>query len=82
MKSTKNFLDELGFNKDAPIETQKAFFKHLIAAANTTSIQKYSPANAKNHSHLDESRDQKKAAEAALVQLEFDLSNPLSKRVS
>ena len=36
MQSLKQILAEMGFNKDAPLETQKAFVKHLIAAANQT----------------------------------------------
>jgi hypothetical protein len=39
MQSLKKIMQEMGFNKDAPIETQKAFLKHLIAAANQTHTQ-------------------------------------------
>lgn len=33
MQRIGDLLKELGFNKDAPLETQKAFVKHLIQAA-------------------------------------------------
>jgi hypothetical protein len=33
MKSLNEIMAELGFKKDAPIETQKAFIKHLIQSA-------------------------------------------------
>jgi hypothetical protein len=35
MKSVGEILTELGFNKDAPLETQKAFVRHLIKQAET-----------------------------------------------
>ncbi len=34
MRSLKDLMAELGFNKNAPEESQKAFIKHLISAAN------------------------------------------------
>lgn len=33
MHKVGDLLRELGFNKDAPMETQKAFFRHLVAKA-------------------------------------------------
>lgn len=33
MRHIGELLKELGFNKDAPLETQKAFLKHLVKAA-------------------------------------------------
>lgn len=33
MRQIGELLKELGFNKDAPLETQKAFLKHLVKAA-------------------------------------------------
>ena len=33
MKSIGELLQEMGFNPDAPLETQKAFFKHLVQDA-------------------------------------------------
>ena len=33
MRKAGEILKELGFNKDAPLETQKAFFRHLVAKA-------------------------------------------------
>ena len=37
MRSMKELMQEMGFNKEAPLDAQKAFIKHLIAAANQTS---------------------------------------------
>jgi hypothetical protein len=34
MRRIGDLMKDLGFNKDAPIETQKAFIRHLIQAAN------------------------------------------------
>lgn len=36
MKSVGDILKDLGFNKDAPLETQKAFVRHLIKQAEIT----------------------------------------------
>jgi hypothetical protein len=36
MQSLKEILDQMGFNKDASIDTQKAFLKHLVSSANQT----------------------------------------------
>jgi hypothetical protein len=33
MHKVGDLLKELGFNKDAPLETQKAFLRHLVAKA-------------------------------------------------
>ncbi len=33
MKKVKNILEELGFNKEAPLSTQKAFLKNLSREA-------------------------------------------------
>lgn len=33
MRHIGELLKELGFNKDAPLETQKAFLKHLVRAS-------------------------------------------------
>lgn len=38
MQRIGDLLKELGFNKDAPLETQKAFVKHLIRAANNSNV--------------------------------------------
>jgi hypothetical protein len=35
-----DLLKELGFNKDAPIETQKAFLRHLAAKAEPCSRER------------------------------------------
>jgi hypothetical protein len=34
-----DLMKDLGFNKDSSVETQKAFIKHLIEAANRASPQ-------------------------------------------
>ena len=34
MRRVGEVMKDLGFNKDAPLETQKAFIRHLIRAAN------------------------------------------------
>ena len=34
MRSIGELMKDMGFNKDAPIDTQKAFIRHLIKAAN------------------------------------------------
>ena len=43
MKSLGELMKEMGFNKDAPIETQKAFFRHLINAANGAQFNRKPP---------------------------------------
>lgn len=35
MKSIGEMMKEMGFNPNAPLETQKAFFKHLIQDADS-----------------------------------------------
>ena len=35
MKSIGEIMKEMGFNPDAPLETQKAFFKHLVQDADS-----------------------------------------------
>lgn len=39
MKSVGDIMKEMGFNKDAPVETQKAFIKHLIKQATGANVQ-------------------------------------------
>jgi hypothetical protein len=34
MRPIGDLMKDMGFNKDAPLETQKAFIRHLISAAN------------------------------------------------
>jgi uncharacterized protein YaeQ len=78
MRSMKEIMEEMGFNKDAPLESQKAFVKHLIAAANA----------ADNRQKFPQTLSQKNKVEAAVKtntkqedrQLSFDL--PEDKRVS
>jgi len=33
MRKVGDLLKDMGFNENAPIETQKAFFRHLVAKA-------------------------------------------------
>ena len=35
MRSIGDLMKDMGFNADAPVETQKAFIRHLISAANS-----------------------------------------------
>jgi hypothetical protein len=37
-----DLMKDLGFNKDAPEDTAKAFIRHLIGAANVSQIQRKS----------------------------------------
>lgn len=46
MRSIGDLMKEMGFNKDAPMETQKAFIRHLIRAANETSRTPATPIEA------------------------------------
>ena len=39
MKSIGEIMKELGFNAEAPAETQKAFIRHLIKEANANSLE-------------------------------------------
>lgn len=78
MKSLKQLFEEMGFNPRAPLEVQKAFFKHLVASANATSclpvnatsIKVLEPDNKKAIPRSSQSEHQKKA----MTQLEFDFS--------
>jgi len=45
MKSVGELLNDLGFNKDAPLETQKTFLKHLVKAAEAPKRPPETPAN-------------------------------------
>jgi hypothetical protein len=73
MQSLKKIMEEMGFNKDAPLETQKAFIKHLIAAANHQAPPPTTvPAKV-------QAKENKKAS-TQVEQLSFDLSD--NKRVS
>lgn len=35
MRRFGDLMSELGFNKDAPLDSQKALFRHLVRAANS-----------------------------------------------
>ena len=43
MRAIGEIMKDLGFNADAPLETQKAFVRHLIAAANGVAQSPPSP---------------------------------------
>lgn len=68
MKSVGEILKELGFNKEASLETQKAFFKHLAQTTDTKVLKS----------------SVKKKTEVTLGQMEFNLemSADDKKRVS
>lgn len=38
MKKVSELMQEMGFNKDAPVATQEAFIKHLIKASTGASV--------------------------------------------
>lgn len=50
MRHVGDLLKELGFNKDAPLETQKAFLKHLVKAAEQPKLPPL-PTEEANHPH-------------------------------
>lgn len=66
MKSIGKLLEEMGFNANAPLETQKAFFKHLVQ-----------DAEAKQSKRQEIPKTEKKELPA---QMEFDLDG--DKKVS
>ncbi len=81
VKSVKELMEELGFNKEASFDVQKAFIKHLINAANQTAPKtnvesrlKKSSTNVEKKSITRETKEEKN------TQLEFDFSD--TKRVS
>lgn len=61
MKSAGEILKALGFNPNAPMETQKAFFKHLAQNADPKLLK-------------SEEKPETKAVPAAYEQLEFSFS--------
>lgn len=64
MKKIGDLFQDLGFNKDAPIETQKAFFRHLVAKA-------YPPLPI-NKSNLENIEEKKESVTETSTQLSFD----------
>jgi hypothetical protein len=44
MRKVGDLMKELGFNKDAPVETQKAFIRHLVKAAEQSVPRQPAPA--------------------------------------
>lgn len=64
MKSLKEIMSEMGFNPNAPIDTQKAFFRHLAKEASK---------NPDLSRETTEAHAQKEHSKTAGVQLEFDL---------
>lgn len=69
MKSLKQLFEEMGFNPTGPLATQKAFFKYLATAAQSSTTN--TPAHKSGESTV-------KAK--IMEQLEFDLTD--KKRVS
>lgn len=65
MRPMKDLFKELGFNKDAPLGTQKAFFKHLVQHAETVRME-----NLRATAEVDES--QKQSVTETSTQLSFD----------
>lgn len=43
MKKIGNLFKELGFKKEASLDVQRAFFKHLVQAADRSTYQNPSP---------------------------------------
>ena len=66
MKSIGTLLKEMGFNADAPLETQKAFFKHLVQDAEAKQAKR---------EKISETKEEELPA-----QMEFDLDE--SQKVS
>jgi len=65
MRPIGDILKELGFNKDAPLGTQKAFFRHLVQHAETVRIENSRMENAN-------SEMQKQNVTETSTQLSFD----------
>ena len=76
MKSVGDIFKELGFNKDASLDTQKAFLKHLISAANASTQNFSAKQQVATQSPVEVVTQEKNTGQ----QLEFDFSG--SKRVS
>ncbi len=62
MRRMGDLMKDLGFNAEAPVETQKAFIRHLIRVANGQTPREPSPIQAARPAHEP----------AAEVQLSFD----------
>jgi hypothetical protein len=79
MKSIKEIMAELGFNADAPIETQKAFLRNLIAASEATlpkssKIDSKTPTMVQNSHPNSETQIKKQDKGPVHEQLAFDFS--------
>jgi hypothetical protein len=66
MKSIKQLMEEMGFNKNASLDSQKAFVKHLVSAANQTRLSTI-PVQ-KNPPREDESNTTKVTSSSTKVQ--------------
>ena len=64
MKSAGEILKDLGFNPEASMETQKAFFKHLAQMADSKTLK----TQAKQQTQISKG-----------TQLEFDLNSTYEK---
>ncbi len=65
MRPVGEILKELGFNEEAPLGTQKAFFRHLVQHAETVRLQNSRVADEKNET-------QKQSLTETSTQLSFD----------
>ena len=80
MKKIDELMEELGFNKDSPKETGKAFIKNLIKQANEqnppSQIEQASVRRLDVHMHkkdLKQKIDELKKVQEKEEQLSFDL---------
>lgn len=64
MKKIGNLFKELGFKKDSSIEVQRAFFKHLVQAADRSTQQ--------NSSLFSEQKQKAEIKTEQASQLSFD----------
>lgn len=64
MRKVGDIFKELGFNKDASLETQKAFFRHLVAKAEI-------PKHINNYNLSSENKKSESVTDSS-TQLSFD----------
>lgn len=78
MRRIGELMANLGFNKDAPESTQKAFIKHLINAANVSQFQRKSkPIETSPEQLCFDFEDKTESPKADAT----EISSPLSKSV-
>lgn len=78
MRRFGDLLKELGFNPNAPLTTQKAFFRHLVKQAE---LSTKSPSVTPLHEAKSESAKANSASAAEPIQLSFDseILNPMGR---